>query len=368
MRLDEIAAREPLGLETRCSFLGACAVLEETGVNWSWEHLERLADTTLVTLALRRLLAERFECAPTKEAVATARAATVKANCRGYVSDLLRSSRIVGLIVDKGTPGYISYEEFDDAVDVSVYRAHRVDPWILAFDGEDFDSLVASVLEEAEKAASHPRTVAFKSYIHAYTGCDIGDSSYAEAKSAYELWRHSDDWPTAKHPKAVWDFVLHRIMEIASKHGKAMHFHLGGVGPLRCFSRPFDMYPFLDKYDSQPIVLIHSGYPWINETSYLAATFPSVYLDLSEITVWAPSQTDWVLEMMLGWVPGSKILYGSDTCTEPEQYWLGATFARSSLERSLQRLIERDLLSREQALLMGQGVLSRNTREVHGIS
>jgi predicted TIM-barrel fold metal-dependent hydrolase len=128
------------------------------------------------------------------------------------------------------------------------------------------------------------------------------------------------------------------------------------------------MYPFLDKYDSQPIVLIHSGYPWINETSYLAATFPSVYLDLSEITVWAPSQTDWVLEMMLGWVPGSKILYGSDTCTEPEQYWLGATFARSALERSLQRLIERDLLSREQALLMGQGVLSRNTREVHGIS
>ncbi|HJW76378.1 MAG TPA: amidohydrolase family protein [Thermoleophilia bacterium] len=366
--VEEISARPPLGLENRCSFVGSCWFPPE-GPRREWDEvfLEHLTDSTAQTLTLRRWLADHLGCPASKEAVATARASALEKDGRAYVAGLLAAEKIVALVVDQGTPGHITHDQFDHVVDVPVYRAYRIEPWIDAHRDGGFQELLGGFRREAEAAAAHPRMVAFKSYIHALTGCDIGNPTEREARSGYERWRDSGWQNQRVNAKPLFDFLVWRTMEIALRREKAVHFHLGGAGTYPCHARPFDLHPFISAHASQPIVLIHTGWPWLSETSYLVATFPSVYADISQIAAWAPSQLDWVLEMLLGWVPASKILYGSDECVEPEQIWLAAKFTRSALARTLQRLVERDLFTTAEGQRVGEGVLAGNTCELHRI-
>jgi hypothetical protein len=71
--------------------------------------------------------------------------------------------------------------------------------------------------------------------------------------------------------------------------------------------------------------------------------------------------------MLLGVVPAGKLLYGSDEASEPEVFWVSARLAREALERALTSAVERDMLSPEDALRIGRGVLAGNTRRLHGL-
>ena len=63
--------------------------------------------------------------------------------------------------------------------------------------------------------------------------------------------------------------------------------------------------PLLNRYMSQPIVLIHCGYPWIEETAFLASIFPRAYVELSVMTPWSTLYIDRALELFLGSVPAN---------------------------------------------------------------
>jgi hypothetical protein len=74
-----------------------------------------------------------------------------------------------------------------------------------------------------------------------------------------------------------------------------------------------------------------------------------------------------VLRVVLGSVPGNKILYGSDEASEPEVIWLSARLARASLERVLGEAVAFDHLMEGEAARIGRRVLAGNAAELHGI-
>jgi predicted TIM-barrel fold metal-dependent hydrolase len=117
----------------------------------------------------------------------------------------------------------------------------------------------------------------------------------------------------------------------------------------------------------QPVLLVHSGYPWVREAAYIASVLPNVYLELSELIPWGWGQVEWALEMLVGTVPAAKLLYGSDEAGEPEGFWVSALLARPALERALGRFVERDYVSAEQAIRLGELVLAGSCRTLHGI-
>jgi predicted TIM-barrel fold metal-dependent hydrolase len=148
-----------------------------------------------------------------------------------------------------------------------------------------------------------------------------------------------------------------------------VHIHCGGGDPsvVLAYARPKDLFPFLDRHRDHPIVLIHSGWPWLEEGAYVASILPRVYLDTSINTAWASLIMDQKLEAILGIAPTAKVMFGSDESTEPELAWISAVMAREALERVLGAAVERRWMTTADAERVGRGVLAGNCERLHGL-
>ena len=214
-----------------------------------------------------------------------------------------------------------------------------------------------------------PRLVGYKTIIAYRTGLDITYPSSSEAAAAYDRWR-ADDWrETREHAKPVRDFLLERAFQLAKAHDRPFHVHVGGGDPdvNLAHATPRDVFTFFVDHQDIPIVMIHSGYPWVAEATYVASVLPNVYLDLSELVPWGWGQIDWSLEMILGAVPGAKVFHGCDESSEPEMFPTSARLVREALERVLGTFVDRDFLSVTDAESIGRGILADNVRKLHGI-
>jgi predicted TIM-barrel fold metal-dependent hydrolase len=153
------------------------------------------------------------------------------------------------------------------------------------------------------------------------------------------------------------------------KHDKVFHVHVGAGNPdvNLTHARPQDAFSFFVENQDIPIVMIHSGWPWVAEATYVGTVLPNVYMDISELVPWGWGQIDWSLEMLLGSVPVAKIFHGCDESSEPEMFPVSARLVRKALERVLGAFVDRDYLSTKDADTLGRGVLPGNVRKLHGI-
>ena len=369
-RLDDLLAKGSEGFDTRMMFLGE-AFHSSSHVDADlWPVADALTDSTVFGLALRRWLAAHLGCEPTREAVTSAREAALRADAVGYTKGLLDATGVVAVLSDEGFPQPpIPAEEFTATIGVKVHRVSRLEPWILQHRDGSFEDLVSGVETEATDAAADPNCVAFKSIVAYRTGLDVGDPSPSEAAEAFDRWR-ADDWAeTREHAKPVRDFLIRRALAIAKANDRPFHFHCGGGDPdiNLAYAGPTSIFRLLVDAQHQPIVLVHSGYPWIREAAYVASVLPNVYLELSELIPWGWGQVEWALEMLVGTVPAAKLLYGSDEAGEPEAFWASALLARSALERVLTRFVEHDYVSVVEAEGLGRLVLADACRRLHGI-
>ena len=276
------------------------------------------------------------------------------------------------MVADEGYPQpTIPRADFETALGgIPVHRVGRIEPWIVeARDEGTFDGTVQRFEEAVNAGGNDPRLIGYKTIIAYRTGLDITAPSAADASAAYERWR-ADEWAeTREHAKPVRDFLLRRAFALAKEHDRVFHVHVGGGDPdvNLTYAKPQDVFKFFVEQQDIPILMIHSGYPWVAEATYVASVLPNVYLDLSELVPWGWGQIDWSLEMILGAVPGAKVLHGSDESSEPEMFPASARLVREALERVLSAFVDRDFVSVDDANSIGRGVLAGNVRRLHGI-
>jgi len=368
--LEDLLERDPAGFDTRMMFLGESFLSSSKMDPDLWPFVDGMTDSTVFGNALVRWLAAHLGCEPNRAAVTEARTAALRADPTGYTKGLLDAAGIVAVLSDEGFPQPpVSADEFARTIGVPVHRVARLEPWVLAHRQAGFDELVEGVEGEATAAVGDPNCVAFKSIVAYRTGLDVGDPSAADAAAAFERWR-SDDWRESReHAKPVRDLLIRRTLEVAKANDRAFHFHCGGGDPdiHLAHARPQDLFPLLVDVQDQPVVLVHSGYPWIREAAYIASVLPNVYLELSELIPWGFGQVEWALEMLVGTVPAAKLLYGSDEAGEPESFWISALLARRCLERVLDRFVEREYVSGAEADRFGRLVLADACRRLHGL-
>jgi hypothetical protein len=369
-RLDDLVGRGSEGFDTRAMFLGEAFHSSSRIQTDLWPVADAFTDSTVFALTLRRWLAARLACEPTREAVTSARDAALRADPVAYTKGLLEAAGVVAVLSDEGFPQPpIRAEEFTSTIGVTVHRVTRLEPWILQHRDGSFDDLVSGVEGEATEAAADPNCVAFKSIVAYRTGLDIGDPSSSDAQEGFDRWRSNGWRESREHAKPVRDFLIRRALAVAKANDRPFHFHCGGGDPdiNLAYAGPRSIFPLLVDVQDQPVVLVHSGYPWVREAAYVASVLPNVYLELSELIPWGWGQVEWALEMLVGTVPAAKLLYGSDEAGEPESFWASALLARSALERVLGRFIDRDYLSRDDAERLGRLVLADACRRLHGI-
>jgi predicted TIM-barrel fold metal-dependent hydrolase len=371
-RNEDLLARNPASFEDRTTMMGMCLMSSGQVDKKLDHHLAMLTDSTPLALTLRRRLAEHLGCEPTREAVAAARREALESDPSQYNRAFLQEANIVGLIYDEGYPQpTIPREEFAKASGAKVHRVARIEPFIVELiEGVgSYADLEDAFVEKLEGAVADPAMVAFKSVIAYRTGLDIGNPTLKERERAFERWRTDGFRETRENAKPVRDALLRRTLEVAKANDRPVHVHCGGGDPdvVLAHARPKDLFPLLAEHSDQPIVLIHTGWPWVEEGAYVASVLPYVYLDVSVMVPWASLAIDQKLEVLLGAAPPAKVLYGSDEASEPEVIWLSAQMAREALGRVLGTAIERRWLNESEARAIGRGVLGQNALRLHGI-
>ena len=285
----------------------------------------------------------------------------------------MADAHITTVIADDGYPQpTVTRAEFQESLGLPVYRVARIEPWIAELQTQSlsFADFEADFERRLDEAAADQLTVGYKSVIAYRSGLDVTNPTAAEAATAYTSWQ-ADGWPKDRGAgKVVRDYCLRAALRAARRHDRVMHIHCGGGDPdiVLTHVRPQDIFPLLHDHMDQPIVLIHSGWPWLAEGAYIASIMPFVYLDLSEFLPWASVGIDRELEILLGVAPSAKLLYGSDEASEPEVFWVSARLTREALERVLVRACERGHLGPSEAQRIGRGIMGGNSKRLHGIT
>jgi hypothetical protein len=372
-RNSERVAHDPLGFEDRVTMMGMCLISSGLLDTEGQAHLRLLTDSTPFALTMRRRLAEHLGCEPSKDAVAEARHRAFGADPVAYNRRLWETGDITGLVYDEGYPQpTISRDEFVADSAATVHRVGRIEPWIaeLRQNAETYEELEGRFEEQLDRAAADPELVAFKSVIAYRTGLDVEQAAPDDfCERAFQNWRADGFAETRQEAKPIRDRLLRVALRAAKRHDRPVHIHCGGGDPsiVLGHARPQDLFPLLSEHDDQPVVLIHSGWPWLEEGAYVASILPQVYLEMSITMPWGSFAVDQKLEVLLGAAPPAKVLYGSDESTEPEVIWLSAQLGREALGRVLGAATERGWLDRAEAQTIGEGVLAGNVRRLHGI-
>ncbi len=369
-RSDEVAAAPQRGFLDRITMLGMCLMSSGLEDERHKDILELTTDSSPIAVAMADRLAAVLQCEPTRDGLAAARTRAL-ADHRGYLRRLWGDAGVADLIMDDGYPlPQIDGRALGDEVGLTVHRVCRIEPLITGVrDAAGSYAELEDAFTAGLEAAVADGSIAFKSVIAYRTGLDVAEWSPSDREAAFSAWR-ADRWrETREHAKPVRDALLRRTLAAARSAGVPVHIHCGGGDPsiVLDHARPSDLFPLLSAHMDQPIVLIHSGWPWVDEGAFVASILPHVYLDTSLSTPWASLAIDSRLEILLGIAPPAKVMYGSDEASEPEVIWLSALLAREALGRVLETGIERRQLNRDAARRIGAGVLGGNARRLHGL-
>ncbi len=370
----EIGKFDAEGLDARLTHRGTMAIFEQhlygrPPDNEEWTAAARLAATTILTRSAIRWLAEHFDCPPTREAVLHARDVAMTTGSAAYAAGLLHEEHVEA-VLEAGRPLLPAVErsQFAAAIGTQVYSVARTDSWIEEHSHGTFDDLVSGFQAAAGRAASDPECVAFKSLIAYHAGLDIKDPTAADAAAAFDRWKAAGRPFDRGLSKPVFDFLFHQLLRLAAEHDRPVHIHCEATTPWLFRSHPFSLWGVLAKHPRQAFVLIHGGHPWIIEAATMAARLPNLWVDISGTVPWGWSAVDWALEMYLGHLSWTQILYGSDgPGYDPESLWLSARMAREALGRVLARLCDQDHIVSTEVPEIGAAILGANCRVLHGL-
>jgi uncharacterized protein len=363
--LGSLAGAEESDWTDRITMMGMCFVSSGGTDPTVRAAVSRYAGDTLFARAGRRWLGEFL--GSSSDAVAV-RKQKLDQDPHGYIRSLLKSEHIVGLFVDEGYPQpTIDLDQFGRLVGTEIHKVVRIEPLIdqardATDNARDLEDAFCAMLEASDG-------VAFKSVIAYRTGLDIGTPSSADVDASYRRW-HDAEWRDDRTTsKDLRDRLVGVTLDVARKVDKPVHIHSGGGDPdvVLSHARPSLLAPLLRRYAAQPIVLIHGGYPWVNEAAYLATIFPLAFIEMSLTIPWMTIGARRDVETLVGSVSTSKILYGTDESSEPEVFWLGARIGRRILEQVLADAVHDDYLTQHEAENVGRDILARNVLRLHGI-
>jgi len=110
-------------------------------------------------------------------------------------------------------------------------------------------------------------------------------------------------------------------------------------------------------------VLLHGGFPWVEEAGIIATRYRNVWID----SVWMPTLSYTIgkraFQEWLEMIPSNRIMWGSDTC-QAEGLYAATEFTRQCLAEALAEKVDRGELREEHAKKIGQQIMRENALEL----
>lgn len=273
-----------------------------------------------------------------------------KCNALDLQTRTQRINRVANMeawLVDYGysTTQTFAHEELQNIAGIRVDKILRLEPLIeqLVIASATFDQLHDAYVNTLEnlRAQNH---VALKSILAYRVGLNLSPATRDDARDAFPAFkeRARRDGKLRADSKPFLDYVIPLAVEIAARQEFPIQFHTGFGAPDQDLltSHPALLRPlFGEKYRGAKIILLHAGYPYTRETSYLATVYPNVYADFGLALSFVTTKAKNILRELLGLAPASKILDDSDAFHLPELYYPGAVLSRRALGAVLEELI-----------------------------
>jgi hypothetical protein len=322
-------------------------------------------------LAIREM-AVLLDCEPTPDAVHAARR---DRGVEWLTHEVVERGRFKTWLIDTGYGADTTYslDELRELAPCRIEEVLRLEPLIerLILEAETFDGFLDAY--RASLAGLRDRgIVGMKSVIAYRTGLHVREVARGDAADAYRSAHAAGqrDGRLRIESKPLLDFLIVIAVEESASQGVPIQFHTGLGDPdldLTLVDPAALWILFADRFRAAPIVLLHTGYPYIRSLAYLAAMFPNVYADMGETILFAPGEATEIYRELIGLAPASKLLFSTDASLVPELYWIGARVGRRALGRVLDEHIADGAIDESTALDWAERMLWRNSEAVYSL-
>jgi hypothetical protein len=322
-------------------------------------------------LAIREM-AVLLDCEPTPDAVHAARR---DRGVEWLTHEVVERGRFKTWLIDTGYGADTTYslDELRELAPCRIEEVLRLEPLIerLILEAETFDGFLDAY--RASLAGLRDRgIVGMKSVIAYRTGLHVREVARGDAADAYRSAHAAGqrDGRLRIESKPLLDFLIVIAVEESASQGVPIQFHTGLGDPdldLTLVDPAALRILFADRFRAAPIVLLHTGYPYIRSLAYLAAMFPNVYADMGETILFAPGEATEIYRELIGLAPASKLLFSTDASLVPELYWIGARVGRRALGRVLDEHIADGAIDESTALDWAEAMLWRNSEAVYSL-
>ncbi|MEM2127408.1 MAG: amidohydrolase family protein [Candidatus Bathyarchaeia archaeon] len=358
--------------------------------NLSTLNISRVhGESTLLYRKVIRELARVLDCPLDLDVVVKRRREEYSSDPSGYIEKLFNDAKIGTLILDMGYPsveysGYsIPLEEFRKLVRCSLRCIYRIEPLLFRILQADptFEELLDRFMESLERAVKTEGYIGFKSVVAYRVGLRNLKQDENSAREAYRRLKGKDFLRVPlreRDPKSVEDervlrgYLLCRALEKSIDLDVPFQIHTGiGDSPQIDVreSNPLHLHDIIadDHLGKAKLVLVHAGYPYVEEAGYLANNYPNVYIDLSEMFPFTAAGMRDATLRLLYMAPVTKIMYGSDGFRIPELFWISALWGKKALSEALEELVNSEVIDEDYAYKAGGLILSENSIKLYKI-
>jgi hypothetical protein len=317
-------------------------------------------------------LAALLDCEPTPAAVHAARR---ERGIEWLTGEIARRANFKTWLIDTGYGAETTYslDELRRLAPVRVEEVIRLEPMIerLILQSGSFAELIDAYREAISNLRSRG-IVGMKSVIAYRTGLHVAEVSAEDAADAFASVREAGlrAGKLRLESKPLLDHLVLIAVEEAARQGVPIQFHTGLGDPdldLTLVDPAALRLLFSERFRAAPIVLLHTGYPYVRSLAYVAAMFPNVYADMGETILFAAGEATGIYRELLGLAPASKLLFSTDASLVPELYWIGARVGRQALARVLDEHIADGVLDEPTATDWAERMLWRNAEALYGL-
>jgi uncharacterized protein len=318
-------------------------------------------------------LADLLECEPTPDAIHAARR---DRGIEWLTREIIRRANFRTWLIDTGYGSDTTYslDELRKLAPVRIEEILRLEPMIerLIVDSSGaFDAF----LDAYRSAISDLRSrgmVGMKSVIAYRTGLHVEDVPRDDAQRAFAEVRDAARRAGTLRieSKPLLDHLVVIAVEEAARQAIPIQFHTGLGDPdldLTLVDPAALRLLFSERFRAAPIVLLHTGYPYVRSLAYLAAMFPNVHADMGETILFAAGEATEIYRELIGLAPASKLLFSTDASLVPELYWIGARVGRRALARVLEEHMADGTLDEAAALGWAERMLWRNAEALYAL-
>jgi uncharacterized protein len=317
-------------------------------------------------------LADLLGCAPTPDAVHGARR---ERGVEWLTREIVGRANFKTWLIDTGYGAETTYslDELRSLAPVRIEEVIRLEPMIerLILESGSF----ARFVDAYRGAISNLRSrgiVGMKSVVAYRTGLHVAEVSADDAGKAFASVREAGLRSGALRieSKPLLDHLVVIAVEEAARQGVPIQFHTGLGDPdldLTLVDPAALRLLFSERFRAAPIVLLHTGYPYVRSLAYCAAMFPNVYADMGETILFAAGEATQIYRELIGLAPASKLLFSTDASLVPELYWVGARVGRQALARTLSEHIGEGTLDERTAIDWAERMLWRNSEAVYSL-